>query len=117
MYRKRVEESAAGPKIPAVVKKAVDVLAREMRPRKIILFGSVARGEATEDSDIDLLVVMERFDSRWSEMRRAARLLRPLRVAKDILVFSEDEVERWGDVVNHVINEALLDGRVVYDAA
>ncbi|MCX6905091.1 MAG: nucleotidyltransferase domain-containing protein [Verrucomicrobia bacterium] len=34
------------------------VVAREFRPRKIILFGSYATGSATSDSDVDLVVVM-----------------------------------------------------------
>jgi predicted nucleotidyltransferase len=99
------------------VDRAVEILAREMKPRKIILFGSTARAEAGPDSDIDLLVDMERFDSRFSEMNRASALLAPLKIDADVLVYSQVEVEQWGDVVNHVINEALLDGRVVYDAA
>lgn len=99
------------------IERAVEVLAKELKPRKIILFGSTARGEAGPDSDIDLLVVMERFDSRFTEMNRASALLAPLKIDADVLVYSQAEVEQWGEVVNHVINEALLDGRVVYDAA
>lgn len=99
------------------IERAVEVLAKELKPRKIILFGSTARGEAGPDSDIDLLVVMERFDSRFTEMNRASALLAPLKIDADVLVYSQAEVEQWGEVVNHVINEALLYGRVVYDAA
>lgn len=99
------------------VARAVEILAREMKPRKIIVFGSTARGEAGPDSDLDLLVVMEGFESRLGEMRRASALLAPLRIPTDVLVYSEAEVEHWGGVTNHVINEALLEGRVVYDAA
>jgi predicted nucleotidyltransferase len=99
------------------LQRAVEVLAREMKPRKIILFGSTARGEAGPDSDIDLLVVLERLDSRFAEMNRASALLASLRIDADVLVYSQSEVEQWGEVVNHVINEALLDGQVVYDAA
>jgi type I restriction enzyme R subunit len=117
MYRKRVEESPPGPRIPAVVQKAVDILAREMRPKKIILFGSAARGEADEESDLDFLVVLDEVNGRFKAMRRASELLAPLRVPTDVLVYSTAEVEEWGDVVNHIINEALIDGRVVYDAA
>lgn len=96
---------------------AVETLAREMKPRRIVLFGSTARGEAGPDSDVDLLVVMDRFDSRFAEMNRATALLAHLKIDADVLVYSEAEVEQWGGVVNHVINEALLHGRVVYDAA
>lgn len=99
------------------IDRAVEILKKEMNPRRIILFGSTARGEDGPDSDLDLLLVLERFDSRVGEMRRASTLLAPLNVPIDILVYSEDEVREWGSVTNHVINEALLEGRVLYDAA
>jgi len=35
-----------------------NAIAREFRPRKIVLFGSYAYGKPTEDSDVDLLVIM-----------------------------------------------------------
>jgi len=112
-----VAESPRHDELPSVVERAVAILSREMKPRRIILFGSVARGDAGPDSDMDLLVVLDRFDSRFDEMNRASRLLAELRVPTDVLVFSVDEVREWGGVVNHIINEVLLEGRVVYDAA
>lgn len=105
------------PSVPAVVTRAVQILSREMKPRRIVLFGSTARGEAGPESDIDLLVVMDGFESRFAEMNRASRLLAPLRTPVDVLVYSQEEVEQWAGVVNHIINEAMSEGRVVYDAA
>jgi predicted nucleotidyltransferase len=99
------------------IDRAVDILTREMKPRKIILFGSTARGDAGPDSDLDLIVVIDHVDSRIAEMRRASALLSSLGVPVDVLVYSQAEVDEWGTVTNHVINEALLDGRVIYDAA
>ena len=63
------------------------------------------------------MVILDRFESQFDELVRASRLVAPLRANLEVLVFSEEDVEKWGDVANHVINEALLDGRVVYDAA
>jgi len=102
--------------VELVVERAVEILAREINPRKIVLFGSAARGDWGPDSDIDLLVVLDRFDSRVDEMNRASRLLAPLRVPTDVLVCSVNKVRDWGHVVNHIINEVFLDGTVVYDA-
>ncbi len=117
LYRERTLSRPPGPPIPAVVEEAVEILAREMKPKKIILFGSTARGEAGPHSDIDLMVILDHFDSQFDEMVRASKLVGPLKANLEVLVFSAQDVEKWGDVVNHVINEALLDGRVVYDAA
>ena len=52
---------------------------REYRAEKVILFGSYATGNATEDSDVDLLVIAptkERFFERMASVRRLIRDLR-----------------------------------------
>ena len=73
-------------------------IAENIHPERIILFGSLARGEANEDSDIDLLVVVtEEFEgrSRWHELEKIRNLLASFPMAKDILLYSRDEVARW----------------------
>ena len=40
------------------------------RVRRILLFGSWARGDAHPESDIDLLVVLDQVESPWEELRR-----------------------------------------------
>lgn len=40
------------------IMKFVNAVAREFKPERVVLFGSYARGEATADSDVDLLVIM-----------------------------------------------------------
>jgi type I restriction enzyme, R subunit len=116
-YRERIEETPPGPRPPSIVDKALEILISEARPRKVILFGSAARGDADPESDLDFLVVLDEIDNRHSEKVRLSRALAPLRVPIDVLIYSEQEVEEWGHVVNHVINEALLDGRTLYEAA
>jgi predicted nucleotidyltransferase len=75
---------------------AVRLLAEAAQPARIILFDSHARGDAREDSDVDLLVIEPQVEDRAREMVRLRRLLRPLRIPVDILVYSADEVARWG---------------------
>lgn len=62
---------------------------------------------------------IERGADQHAEMVRAYNALRGLkgRPSVDLLVFSRADVDRWGDVVGHIINEALTGGRVLYDAA
>ena len=104
--------------VPGMLQEVAAVVVREVDPEKIILFGSWARGEAAADSDLDLLVVeAQPFGegrSRAKEMVRLWRALKPFRVAKDILVFSADEVEEWKDSLNHVIGRALREGKELY---
>ena len=91
----------------------------EVDPEQVILFGSRARGDAREDSDVDLLVIESTpFGNGRSRRQEAVRLWRAvsgLGVAKDILVYSRDEVEHWRDSLNHVLARALREGRVLYE--
>ena len=92
-----------------------DRIARDFDPLRIILFGSHARGDATSDSDIDLLVVLaEAPDQRQAaiEIRRA---LRALPVSKDIVVTTPDEIARRGDLIGPVLRPALREGKVLYE--
>lgn len=94
------------------------VVAREVHPKAIILFGSYAAGNARPDSDVDLLVVKATSfgpnNDRRSEMVRLWRALSGFAVAKDILVYSREEVEHWRSAQNHVIARALREGRLLY---
>ena len=93
-------------------------IAENIHPERIILFGSLARGEANEDSDIDLLVVVtEGFEgrSRWRELEKIRDLLASFPMAKDILLYSRDEVARWRHATNHIIAHALQEGRPLYE--
>ncbi|HZW31100.1 MAG TPA: nucleotidyltransferase domain-containing protein [Isosphaeraceae bacterium] len=92
---------------------------RLVDPRQVILFGSQARGTAKEDSDIDLLIVGDRSPGEtWSRRREIGRIRRNLPfigVPIDILSFTPEEVERWRDTTNHVVSEALREGKVLHE--
>ena len=104
-----------------VIGQMASEIAREVDPARIVLFGSWARGDAEQGSDVDLLVVeREPFGPQRSRRREATRIWRCLsrfRVATDILVYSADEVAHWRDASHHVIAKALREGRVLYESA
>ena len=95
-------------------------IVHEVHPHRILLFGSWARGEANQNSDIDFLVVEhEPFGPARSRRQEAARIWRCLsefRIPTDILVYSANEVAQWKDSVNHVIGLALREGKVLYES-
>ena len=84
------------------------------QPERILLFGSYARGEAREDSDLDLLVIEPEVRDRAAEMVRLRRVLRPLRIPVDVLVYSHADVAHWGDQPGSTLYWALQEGQVVY---
>jgi len=95
-------------------------IVREVDPQRIVLFGSWARGEANDQSDVDLLVVeREPFGPNRSRRQEAVRIwqcLYEFRVPKDILVYSLSEVEQWKDSRYHVVGRALKEGKVLYES-
>jgi uncharacterized protein len=100
-----------------VIQDAVRRLVVEAQPKMVILFGSYARGNAGEHSDLDFLVVLAEVKGRRAEMVRLGNALRPLRIPADVLVVSQEQLEAWGGVANTVLHEALSEGRIMYEAA
>ncbi len=77
---------------------------------RVILFGSHARGQAGEHSDLDFLVIEPEVED-WG--KESVRLYRALQrgVYADVVVVSEESVREWRDVYGTVINSALREGR------
>ena len=83
----------------------------------VILFGSHARGDAREHSDLDFLVVEPCVSSRRQESVRLRQVLRPLNIAVDVLVVSRHIFDAWRDKPNTVVYDAAREGKVFDDAA
>lgn len=83
-------------------------------PEKVILFGSHATGRAGEDSDVDVLVIMDhpgRSARQALEIRRAVKKTFPL----DLIVQSPGEVRHRMEAGDPFITESLARGRVLYE--
>lgn len=80
---------------------------------RVILFGSHARGQASEHSDLDFLVIEPEVEDVVDESVRLRRTLDGLKVWADIIVRSEESVREWRDVYGTVINSALREGREI----
>ncbi len=97
------------------ITQAVRTLAKGANPCKIILFGSYARGEACQDSDLDFLVIEPEIVHKRAEMVRLRKLLRPMRIPVDVVVASEQEIEEWGHLPGTVYYWALKEGKVLHE--
>jgi predicted nucleotidyltransferase len=85
---------------------------RDYRAERVILFGSHARGDATEDSDVDLLVVAptkERFFERMASVRRLIRDLRD-GLAVSPIVLTPGELEKRRQAGDPFVQEILQTG-------
>ncbi len=94
------------------VKKAAELLLKAAPRATVILFGSYARGDAGENSDVDFLVVEPSVTARRNEMIRLRDVLRPLRIPVDVLVVSQDTYDAWVDTPGTVLYEAAKEGRL-----
>jgi uncharacterized protein len=87
-------------------------IAADLHPEQIILFGSHAWGTPTEDSDVDLLVILSESDeSPHRRVVRAHRALRGLAVPCDIVVRTRAEIDRISPVRSSLLFRALTEGR------
>lgn len=98
------------------IQQAAQLLGEAAKPAKIILFGSYARGDAQENSDLDFLVIEPELYDKFGEMVRLRQVLRPLKVPADVLVYSQAEIIQQQGSCSTAIYWALREGRVLYDS-
>ena len=86
-------------------------------PQRVILFGSYARGDANEGSDLDLLVVESEVADKSAEYLRLHRAIGAIGVGVDVLICSLDEFDRRSQVPGTIPYWAKKEGKLLYDAA
>lgn len=99
----------------AKIRKAANILADELRPEKIILFGSYAYGKPNKDSDVDLLIIKNGKQKSRDYALRASKLLVPRPFPVDILVRTSANIRwrlKWGD---NFFEEIMKKGRLLYE--
>ena len=101
--------------VPSLVQRVLQGL-MAYEPEKVILFGSYARGDADEFSDIDLIVIK---DSQERFVRRLVEVMAfiPREVAADVFVYTPQEFQNMVEAGNPFIEQALKDGIVLYEKA
>lgn len=101
---------------PELINYIVEKIIREIKPEKIVLFGSYARGDFKQDSDLDLFIIKDAEESSRVIRRRIDALLRGRKFAVDLLVRKSAEVA-WNlraqnpFYVHHIIKS----GKVLYE--
>ena len=98
------------PRIHRMVRRIV----QGFHPRQVILFGSHARGQATPDSDVDLLVVMDVKGSKRAKAVAIGAALHDVDLAKDVIVVRPGEHAWRRKMIGTIERPASQEGRVLY---
>lgn len=100
---------------PGVLSEVTRRIVAAVSPEQIVLFGSHVWGQPTEDSDIDLMVIMARSDQ--PAYRRATEIyqsLRGLRLPIEVVVRTRDEIKRGLTVKTSLERRVMEYGRVLH---
>ena len=93
----------------------VRIIMSQFQPEKVVLFGSRARGDATGDSDVGLLVVMPVTGSKRERQLEVRIALHDVHFPKDIIVVTPDEWKTHHDIPGTIVRAAHLEGEVLFE--
>lgn len=95
-----------------LVQEVTNKIVERFHPKRIIAFGSYARGEHRPESDLDLLVEMESSKPFWERTGDVGALFIPRDWALDLLVYTPDELAQerktWGTLPQMIEGEAKV---------
>ncbi len=94
--------------------KIIDRIIRSYRPRRIIVFGSFARGDIHEGSDLDL-VITKNTKEKFLRGMDAVLDLCDGEIAVEPLVYTEAEFKRMLEEGNDFLETVCKEGKVVYE--
>ncbi len=97
------------------IQQVVDEIVEGVDPLKIIMFGSYARGTQTEDSDLDIFVVVEMEGSSAETIRRVNSVISVMGLGIDVVVRSPAQVEKSLKGRDWFVQEVHEQGKVLYE--
>ena len=110
-----VQPPGFGPVTEEVLAEIVRRIVTALHPEKVILFGSYVYGTPSDDSDVDLLVILNSRARPVDRYLAVSRLLRPRPFPLDILVKTPEEITQALQKGNDFIREIMSQGRVLYE--
>ena len=105
--RKRIPQKA--------IDQVVEQIVEKFKPRKIILFGSYARGNPRPESDVDMLVVM---DTKLREVQQAIQICQQIeyRFGLDLIVHTPKKLSERTKMGDWFLRDVLKEGKVLYES-
>jgi predicted nucleotidyltransferase len=97
------------------IKKIASRIGESLNAEKVILFGSHAKGAASESSDVDLFIIADSGLPRYKRSRELHLLFEPYPFPMDLLVYTPDEVRKGLQSKLSFVSTVLKEGKTVYD--
>jgi len=97
-----------------IVKRFINLIIKKFTLKKIIIFGSFARGDYHKGSDLDLIIVGE-FKERFIDRIGKIIELNDSDLEIDAMVYTEEEFQKMIQERRPFIEQALEEGIVVYE--
>lgn len=97
------------------INRIVEIIVENVKPEKIVLFGSYAYGEPHEDSDLDLLIVKDTAEDGNKRTRGIRKYLRGIKIPVDLVVYTSAEINEWKDTDSAFVTRIVKKGRILYE--
>lgn len=96
------------------IKDVAQKIGQAVCAKSVILFGSYARGDAKESSDVDFLVIADSQLPKHKRSREIYKIFNPYPFGMDIVVYTSSEIEQAGKCPLSFVSTILRDGKKIY---
>jgi len=97
-----------------LIKQVAERIGIAANAERVILFGSHARGEASKNSDVDLMIIAESDLPRFKRSRELYKLFRPYPFGMDLVFYTPEEIEKGKKSPFSFVSSVLLEGKTLY---
>ena len=96
------------------IKRVAKQIGAAINAERIVLFGSYARGQAVQHSDVDLMIIAESKLPRFKRSRELYKMFRPYPFGMDLVVYTPQEIEKGKRFPFSFVSTVLKEGKVLY---
>jgi predicted nucleotidyltransferase len=105
-------------KLKSEIQRIVEIIKKKYQPEKIILFGSAARDEFEEGSDLDFFIIKRTRLPRYRRSHKIFHLLQDLdqRYPVDFIIYTPSELKKRQALGDFFVKNIFEEGRLLYEA-